>query len=289
MKGVAFAPGHISAFFEPKYNATSVDRTGSRGAGINVTFGAISRVHVLPAPRLTCAVRINGRPSNAPVTKAALKYLLGNTPLNVSVETTLDLPESQGFGMSGSGALSATLAASELLGYSREQAVRAAHYAEVQSHTGLGDVIASSFGGIEIRREPGLPPWGVLEHIPGDVEVVLCVVGKAIRTVKVLTNKEKLGQIASSGRFCTKQLLEHPSLEHLFSLGWEFTRKINIAEPQVLKAIEVAQQFGLASMCMLGNSLFAVGKTLELQRTLAAFGPVWVCGIDQTGARLIEE
>ena len=289
MKGIAFAPGHISAFFEPKYNASSLDRTGSRGAGINLSLGAISRVRISPAPHLTCAVRINGQPSDAPVTKVALQYLLDDAPFKVLVETTLDLPESQGFGMSGSGALSATLAASDVLGYSREQAVRAAHYAEVQSHTGLGDVVASSFGGIEIRREPGLPPWGVLEHIPGNFEVVLCVIGKTIRTEKILTDKTKLVQIASSGRYCTKKLLEQPSLGGLFSLGWEFTRKIGLAERQVLQAIEAAHQFGMASMCMLGNSVFAVGNTPLLQKTLAPFGQVWVCGIDQIGARLVKE
>jgi len=289
MKGTAFAPGHISAFFEPTYNTSSIDKTGSRGAGINVTLGAVSRVSILPAPHFTCQVRINGQASDAPVTKQALQNLLGDTPFKILVETILDLPQSQGFGMSGSGALSATLAASDVLGYSREQGMRAAHYAEVQMHTGLGDVVASSFGGIEIRREPGLPPWGVLEHIPGNFEVVLCVVGTAIQTEKILTDKTKLVQIASSGRYCTKQLLEQPSLEHLFSLGWEFTRKVGLAEPQVLQAIEAAQKFGNASMCMLGNSVFAVGNTPLLQKTLALFGQVWVCGIDQTGARLIEE
>jgi len=289
MKGTAFAPGHISAFFEPKYDTATLDRTGSRGAGINVSLGAVSQVRILPAPHFTCEVQVNGQPSDAPVTKLALRNLLGDMRLKILVETVLGLPQSQGFGMSGSGALSATLAASNVLGLSREQAIKAAHYAEVQSHTGLGDVVASSFGGIEIRREPGLPPWGVVEHIPGNFEVVLCVVGKEIRTDRILTDTEKLVQIASSGRYCTKKLLEQPSLEHLFSLGWEFTRKIGLAEPQVLQAIETAHQFGMASMCMLGNSVFAVGNTLLLQKALSMFGQVWVCGIDQTGARLIEE
>jgi len=289
MNGIAFAPGHVSAFFEPKYDASNMDRTGSRGAGISVSLGAVSRVHLTPAQHFTCNVLINGQPSDAPVTKGALRHLLGDAPFKVSVETTLDLPESQGFGMSGSGALSATLAASDVLGYSRDQAVRAAHYAEVLSHTGLGDVIASSFGGIEIRREPGLPPWGVVEHIPGNFEVVLCVIGRRIRTEKILTDTAQLIHIASSGRSCTKKLLEQPSLERLFALGWEFTRKIGLAEPRVLQAIEAAHQHGMASMCMLGNSVFAMGNTPLLQKTLASFGQVWVCSVDQTGARLIEE
>lgn len=289
MKGIAFAPGHISTFFEPKFFPQSLDRTGSRGAGLSLSLGALSQVRISPATQLTLAIRINGEPTNAPVTKLALKYLVGETPLNILVETMVDLPESQGFGMSASGALSATLAASDVLGLSRDQAVKAAHYAEVQSRTGLGDVVASSFGGIEIRREAGLPPWGLLEHIPGDFDIVLCVIGKKIRTQKVLSDSAKLGQIASYGQYCMKKLLEKPSVEHLFSLGWKFTRNIDLAEQEVLQAIEAANRYGMASMCMLGNSVYAIGNTTILQKTLKVFGNVWVCRIDQSGARLVEE
>jgi len=27
--------------------------------------------------------------------------------------------------------------------------------------------------GVEIRKTPGLPPWGVIEHIPGKFDIVL--------------------------------------------------------------------------------------------------------------------
>jgi pantoate kinase len=289
MKGIAFAPGHISAFFEPKYVTQSLDRTGSRGAGMSISLGATSRVKISPSTRLTLTVRINGAASDAPVTKGAVKYLVGRTPLNIQVDTVLDLPESQGFGMSASGALSAALAASDVLGLSRDEAVRAAHYAEIESRTGLGDVVASSFGGIEIRREAGLPPWGVLEHIPGDLDLVLCVIGEKMLTCKVLTDTAMLETIASNGRYCTKRLLEKPSVEHLFSLGWEFTQKSGLAEPKVLGAIEAANRYGKASMCMLGNSVYAMGNTAMLKRTLESFGNVWVCHVDQVGARLIGE
>lgn len=287
MKGVAFAPGHISAFFEPKYVNHSLDRTGSRGAGMSISLGATSRVKISASTKRTLTVRINGALSDAPVTKAAVEYLVGNTPMNILIDTVLDLPESQGFGMSASGALSAALAASDVLGLSRDEAVRAAHYAEIEKRTGLGDVVASSFGGIEIRREAGLPPWGILEHIPGDLDLVLCVIGEKVLTRKVLTDTTMLETITSNGRYCTKQLLEKPSVEHLFSLGWEFTQKSGLAEPKVVEAIKTANRFGKASMCMLGNSVYAMGDTSMLKRTLETFGNVWVCRIDQAGARLI--
>jgi pantoate kinase len=289
MKGIAFAPGHISAFFEPVYSGQNMDRSGSRGAGITISLGALSQVTVKPTSPHTISVRINGSPSNAPVTKLALKYLMGETPLRITVDTMLDLPVSQGFGMSAGGALSSTLALADLLHLPRDNAVKAAHYAEVQLRTGLGDVVASSFGGIEIRREAGLPPWGMLEHIPGKYDMVLCVIGKEIETKKILSDAARLREIASYGRYCTKKLLEKPSVEHLFSLAWEFTRKIGLADDLVLQAIEAANQYGMASMCMLGNSVFAMGNTPMLCKTLSVFGKIFCCTVDEGGARVLKE
>jgi pantoate kinase len=289
MKGIAFAPGHISAFFEPVYSSQNMDRSGSCGAGISISLGAISQVVIQPALHRTITVLINGKPSNAPVTKSALNYLIGTTPLSLTVNTVMDLPVSQGFGMSAAGALSAALGLADLLNLPRENAIKAAHYAEVQSHTGLGDVIASSFGGIEIRRKAGLPPWGILAHIPGNYDLVLCVIGKKIETKKILMNSAKVREIASYGRYCTKKLLEKPSLEHLFSLAWEFTKKIDIADKTVLQAIEKANAHGMASMCMLGNSVFAVGDTPALCKVLSVYGKVFYCTVDEKGARVLQE
>jgi pantoate kinase len=287
MNATAFAPGHISAFFEPVYSAQSMDRTGSRGSGINISLGVTSQVTMTRALQQSITVCINNKSSPAPVTKLALKNLVGETPLAILVNTTLDLPVSQGFGMSAGGALSSCLAAASLLNLPREQAIKAAHYAEVQLRTGLGDVVASSFGGIEIRREAGLPPWGMLEHIPGSYDLVVCVVGKKMVTKKILSDTNKVKEIASYGRYCTKKLLEKPSLENLFSLGQQFTREIGLADEIVLQAIEAASRYGMASMCMLGNSVFAVGNTALLCKTLSRFGVVSCCRVDEEGARIL--
>jgi pantoate kinase len=289
MKAVAFAPGHISAFFEPIYYGQNMDRTGSRGAGISVSLGVVSEAKVTQASQQTIDVCINNRPSPAPVTKVALRYLVGEMPLAITVNTVLGLPVSQGFGMSAGGALSSTLAVANILTLPQEQAIKAAHYAEIQLHTGLGDVIGSSFGGIEIRREAGLPPWGMLEHIPGIYDVVLCVIGKKIETKKILSDRTKLNEIASYGRYCTKKLLEHPTLEHLFLLAYDFTKKSGLADPRVLQAIEEANRYGHASMCMLGNAVFAVGNTPMLCKILSVFGKVSCCTVDCQGARVLQQ
>ena len=240
------------------------------------------------SPGQIVEVLINNKKSDAAVTKLAVKYLVGDKPFRIVVKSQMNLPRGQGFGMSGAGALSTTIALGEILEISKDVCLKAAHFAEVQLKTGLGDVIASSFGGIEIRREPGLPPWGIIEHIPGNYDVVLCVTGKKIDTKKILSNQIQSKGIVTHGRFCTKKLLESPSLENLFSLSQYFSKKTNLAMDKTLRAVEAVQNYGAASMCMLGNSVFAVGKTDELCKILSNFGKVFVCKIDEIGARRLE-
>jgi pantoate kinase len=287
MKATAFAPGHISGFFEPIYNQ-DIDRTGSRGAGINITFGSVSEVICESSTTQSIDIFVNSKKSNAPVIRLALKYLLGNNPFKLIVKTKYEIPVGQGFGMSAAGALSATYALAKILNISSNDALRASHFAEVQLKTGLGDVIASSFGGIEIRKSAGLPPWGVIEHIPGKGDLVLCVVGKKLDTKKILEDTNKATKIIDYGKYCTKKILEKPSVENLFTLSRAFTENTNLADEKVLNAIESASKFGLASMCMLGNSIFSMGKTDELCNVLASFGKIFVCSVDEFGARVIE-
>ena len=144
-------------------------KLADRGAGINLSLGAFSEVTVSRSTKQDIRVYINDREADARVTKLALRNIIKDSPLKVTVKIKQELPEGQGFGMSAASSLSASYALSSLLGLSKIDAIKAAHSAEVQLRTGLGDVIASAFGGIEVRREPGLPPWGFIEHIVGAV------------------------------------------------------------------------------------------------------------------------
>jgi len=287
LRATAFAPGHISAFFEPHYDE-NIERSGSRGAGINLSLGAFSEVTVSRSTKQDIRVYINDKETDARVTKLALRNIIKDFPLKVTVKIKQELPEGQGFGMSAASSLSASYALSSLLGLSKIDAIKAAHSAEVQLRTGLGDVIASAFGGIEVRREPGLPPWGFIEHIVGDYKIVLCVIGEKIETKRILNDENKLNVIKNYGRYCTKKLLENPSIENMIRLSRYFAEKTELIREDVMEALNAASFHGLAGMCMLGNSIFAIGKTEELKNTLSSFGKVYVCDIDRHGVRILE-
>ena len=91
MKAVAFSPGHISGFFEPVIDNSDLTRSGSRGAGINVSLGAISEVEVKGSKNQIFDIFINDEKSNCPVIFFALKNLLGKKLVHVTVKTNLDL------------------------------------------------------------------------------------------------------------------------------------------------------------------------------------------------------
>jgi pantoate kinase len=277
MKTRAFAPGHISGFFEICLADTEV-ASGSRGAGICLSRGATATVESASKEQ---QVLVNGHPGGE-VTYLALD-LLTDVPLRVDI--TLDLPVSQGLGMSGAGTLAATLAAAAHLGLSRKAAITAAHVAEVRYATGLGDIVAAAIGGLELRESPGV--MGRIRKIPAQGEVVLAVVGPPLRTANVLKDERQREQIAAAGRTSVAALATMPTLERFFALSQRFAVQTGLMGDSVRAAVQTASTHGLATMCMLGNTVCAVGCTDALEDTLTPFGQVIISEIDQRGARVI--
>lgn len=286
MRAKAFCPGHVTGFFEI-CRREGLLSTGSRGAGMCLTLGAISEVEITDSDAWDLKVFIDGERSDADVTKTALRHLLGEVKKNIEVRTSFQLPMSQGFGMSAAGALSASFAAAHMLGIDKQRAYEAAHVAEIQCGGGLGDVSAIHRGGITIRQRPGLPPTGNVLRIEGAPEVVLAVVGERLLTKSVLSDPVKTRAINEHGSKRVDELLKAPSLERLMKLSQSFCVESGLASDKVVEAVEAASNHGLASMSMLGNSVFAVGKTRELEEALSEFGRTFTCKVDPEGPRIL--
>jgi pantoate kinase len=284
----AFCPGHATAFFEICDQSERPLERGSRGAGLNLSLGARSSVSADESGDQSIKVRIDGIESQARTTRDAISLLIGDRPLKVEVNTALDLPVEQGFAMSAAGSLSASFALCSLLGIPSQKAFEATHIAEVKNKTGLGDVAGIFAGAAEIRLEPGLPPFGVVERIEASSPVVLAVVGKPIKTDAVLTDPVKRKKISESGKKCILEFAEHRTLEHMFALGMEFLEDSELFSKEVLDAMVIADQHGMATMAMLGNSLFCIGDTPEMAEALRPLGQVFICEIDQDGPKLLE-
>jgi len=282
----AFCPGHITGFFQICEAADPLS-AGSRGAGMCISLGATSKIWVSHSQMQAIDVLIDGKKSRAEVTRMALRQLLGRDKLKVEVSTNLDLPQSQGFGMSAAGSLSASLALAEVLGRKEEEAFEAAHTAEIVCRSGLGDVSAIHRGGITIRKRPGLPPIGEVVRIDGTPEVVLAVVGKRLLTKSVLSDTARRRAINKNGSKRVDEISENPTIEKLMELSASFAFESGLASKRILGAMDAASKLGMASMSMLGSSVFAIGDKKGLATVLSDYGPVWVCRVDVKGPHTI--
>ncbi len=277
MKAKAFCPGHITGFFEICLSDDD-EKSGSRGAGICTSLGAVSTVET---GGNEIEVEINGK-AGGEVTKEALNTL---TKKGARAHVNLSLPQSQGFGMSAAGTLASTLSLSSILSLSRDDAIKAAHAAEVKHSTGLGDAISSAHGGIDIREESGLN--GRIKRVDGGGEVVIAIIGEAIETKNILKNERLADKISEVGRECMNEILAHPTIENLFFLSRRFAEETGLMDRKMGRAVEDACNHGMASMCMLGNSVFAMGNTREIAKTLSKYGNVYTCRVDEKGARIL--
>ncbi len=287
-KSTAFCPGHITAFFEI-IDDPDILKRGSRGVGLCLSKGVVSTVEVSDSADQEVSVYVEHRLVENTVTELAVRKWLGSRKLEVTVDTLNELPVSQGFGMSGAGALGAVTALADATesGQTTEDLVRIAHIAEVESLTGLGDVYPQATGGLVVRESPGAPPYGKVKKTEIEQDVVLCILGGDLDTREILQDRRAVERINRSGRERVDSFISNPDFERLFILSEDFAKNAGLATEKILEAIGSCAEYGYAGMSMLGNSVFASGETEILESVLKRFGKVIRCEVDNRGARTI--
>lgn len=299
MRAVAFVPGHITGFFEIcDEKAIDATQIGSRGAGVVITKGVLTEVNAEKSSSTSINITIDEKQVPAPVTETVVKTMLemAGQQYSISVAHLLEVPMKFGFGASGAGALGTAIALSKAidLKLTLNDLGRIAHAAEVKNKTGLGDVIAQVFGGLEIRREPGPPGAGVVDRILVDDLTIVCAkIGSELETKAILTNPSMKMKINSAGRPLVRSIIKEPTVEKFFQLSKEFSIKSGLATPVIIRAVQEAEQAGAigASMIMLGNAIFAGVKEDKVEsvvKTLGKYGEPIVAKIDYFGARILK-
>lgn len=289
-KGEAFAPAHITGFFEICDQSDDILKKGSRGSGLCLDKGVTTKATLSEASgKPIIKVQLNGKPCKAPVTRMVIDDMAPD--LDVVVKSTLDFPVGQGLGMSAAGALSTALAIADALGLPRENAVHAAHKADVLSRTGLGDVGPAAQGGLTIRLKPGIPPFGQIRSIPVDaeVEILVAMVGPPMSKPKILTDPARRSAINRAGKDCVDKMSRNPTLDNLLALSRGFAGRCGLMTKDVERALKALDRFGKASMSMIGSSVFAHGEDLgAITRALKKFtDETYICHIDNKGARIL--
>ena len=274
----AFVPSHITGFFAAKRKDDPL-RSGSIGCGVNLALGAVTSVE--PTSDKT-EILLNGVPTDAPVSRHVVQAL-AKSPVKVS--TQLQMPLGAGFGASGAGALGCAYAlnAQFELGLTSNQVGAVAHVAEVANVTGLGDVMAQNTGGLVMRLMPGGPGVGLVDKIPVPPLRVEYAVRRPISTKEVLSDPGVMRSVNASGEEALKELLRKPTLREFMIQSRRFTEQTGLASDWVQDAIEAVEAAGgMASMIMLGDSVFAIGA----EGALAEFAGAGYTYISQRGANL---
>ncbi len=215
-------PLHVSGLWYPIYRDNPL-YTGSIGAGLNLELYLI--VQGIEENKNRCGILLN----DELVLRKHSRIVCSSTNTDIFVKEYSPVGLGIGYGVSAASLIG--LSMSKLLVRNKpdatlERSVWPAHIAEVVEGTGLGDVIAEYYGGIEIRVKPGPPGIGVVEHIfprrkpcilasilPGEITTPLML--KMISSETYVFAKKLL-----------EKLLEEPVLENLFEYSNMFTRRI---------------------------------------------------------------
>ncbi|MHA1964847.1 MAG: pantoate kinase [Candidatus Thorarchaeota archaeon] len=297
----AFVPGHVTGIFRIFDEYDDPLRCGSTGAGFSVTIGTVTSVSVVDHPSLEISTDYNEQRIEAKVTQTVVQRLTEEyeRTLKVHVEHTSSLPSGAGFGASGAGALGTALALSHLLDHDieYEKAAGFAHIAEIVNHTGLGDVLAQTVGGIEVRVEAGGPGVGKIKNILYLDSLRAVLAGApGLKTAEVLTNPKTREQINIIGDHLIERIIADPTIETFVECSRAFSDEIGLKTRRVEEALDELERVGLvdSSMVMLGDSVFCLCEENDAyvaQRILSKYWDskeVSVSEIAPEGGRLLK-
>ena len=302
--------GHITLLFTVEKDGRLLRNQGSRGAGFNVEHGV--RASVLEIKKANVEDQIGFSAGSSLDEKVNVKFgdievtvfdmdgkeiidsssiyfdlvdelrhakLLGKSD-SYSIEVNLDLPTSQGFGMSAAGLIAVAYAFRELTGKGLAgQYLRLCHRIERIHGSGLGDVLGISAGGVEIRLQAGAPgasgralgfgcPQNILlawqpsekRHTSKYIDdekwqnKITLAGQKAVNNPKSDSwGHSQWSEILKQSRIFAEQsdLLDEPERKHLLGIVREIVRELDLQAKVSIR------------LCMLGVSLAILPRELS--------------------------
>ena len=262
---------------------------------MNLQQGVTTSVRISPASRAKLSILFNGEPLARPVvSREVVAGHLGRSSevLRVTVSHRSILPMGCGYGTSGAGALSLSLALDEALGsnISNVEAPQIAHRAEVKHRTGLGTVTSAFYGGLVIRTRPGAPGFAQVKRIvPSSSMRVVSGAFGPISTARVLSSIGLKKRINLCAKGLVSLQVKGPETDTFIRLSRRFADCLGLFSPRLRRTISRMQRRRIkSSMMMIGESLFTVVRKELVPETestikLAGLAPV-VSKIAEHGA-----
>ncbi len=296
----AFAPGHLTGFFQICDEAEDPLLKGSRGAGFSVDMGVHTKVRVESSKNDVISVVMNGRATGeAVVSENVIRRMLdmAEEPQRVEVIHEIETPIGSGFGSSGGGAITIALAMNDAmnLDLSYMEASRVAHLAEIECKTGLGTVFAATQGGFGVLYRPGAPGIGEsIKYDKSDELAAFCVHFGPISTREALSDPDLRRKINDLGGNFVDEIKESLGPRRFMELSKEFTDYVGITTPRLKAVLDAADEAGVpCSMAMFGEALFSLvekdeaGRIAEFYREAVPDRSFRALSIDERGARML--
>nr|ANV81195.1 hypothetical protein [uncultured Candidatus Thalassoarchaea sp.] len=302
--------GHITLLFTVEKDGRLLRNQGSRGAGFNVEHGvrasvleikktdAEEQMGLSAGSSLDEKVDVNNGDIEVTVFDMDGKEMTDSSSIyfdlvdelrhakllekadSYSIEVNLDLPTSQGFGMSAAGLVAVAYAFRELTGRGLAgQYLRLCHRIERLHGAGLGDVLGISAGGVEIRLQAGAPgasgralgfgcPQNILlawqpseeRHTSKYIDdekwqnKITLAGQKAVNNLKSDSwGHSQWSEILKQSRIFAEQsdLLDEPERKHLLGIVREIVRELGLQAKVSIR------------LCMLGVSLAILPRELS--------------------------
>lgn len=243
----AYAPGSVTTIFAPP----AEPQGGSLGVSFSIEDGVKATIEPSSDSGSDSTIYLD----NERTTFEPVEGVLRRLDATAEVSLSSSVPIGYGFGASGAATLATALAANEAcdLGRTREECIEAAHLAEVDAGTGLGDVFVQASGGLVWNVGNGVQQadWEApIEYTALD----------GIATDAVLGDDRTLEQVRDCGQDSLSQFSPNESIQELLDLSWDFAQQTGLATDRVERYVRnVKHEGGNASMAMIGETVVATG------------------------------
>ena len=292
----AFCPAHITGFFKAELDNKDSKQLGSLGAGFSIQKGVKTTVTVRKKTKHDISnftIKVNGFESGDMRVSEVVLSKFSTEEKYVDVIHEINVPVGYGFGSSAAVALSLSIALNDALEckLSKIEVAQIAHDVEIECKTGLGDVLASYYGGFEIRDKPGAPGVGHVEKINLDKISIIMICFSPISTNKFI--KERLPQINGLGGKMVNKLLESKNYEHFQEMSLEFAKYVDVMTPRMQKVVnELSKNNIKCGIALFGETIFSMipekseKKVLEILEKYSD-GIIIKSELDNAGARVL--
>ena len=270
---MSFAPGHLSLTFAIHKHLDPLNM-GSTGLGIVLPQGVYCSIVDDNRKKKNNVVIVENKIIEDPVVFRAIE-LLGYGNKSLSVYLRRDLPIGAGFGISGASALAACLELDKDL----EKCTLAAHQAEIEYNTGLGDVVAISsalangnFPLIVERRTPGATSEVKTHKV--DSKLIICVSGLGRNTSEIISNPE-WSEIINA--VSSNLNIADYDIRSVLKAGRTFTEKSGLINENLAEIFDSIPLGAVSTVAHLGTSVVAVSDNItELSECLEKYGKILI-------------